>query len=89
MSQFILLGLFSWIAIGVLTGLAAPAVLARPGHRGRAVVVAVLGAVVGGLVATVGGFGGLAGFDVRSLVTATLAAMLFSMLSRLKAIRTR
>ena len=41
-----------------------------------ALIVGVGGAFLGGLLATVLGFGGLAAFDPRALVTATLASIL-------------
>lgn len=81
----LLLGLFSWLSIGVLTGLAARHQL--PGPRlstGAALGVGIGGALLGGLLATVLGFGGLASWDVRSFVTATLAAVLALLLLRLR-----
>ena len=72
------LGLLSWLAIGLISGLLAGRML--PGEprvgRGKAIAVGLGGALTGGLLATAMDFGGLVSFDPRSLVTATLAAVL-------------
>lgn len=74
----LLLGLISWISIGLIAGLLAARLL--PGEPplgwGPAGGVGAAGALGGGLLATALGFGGLAGYDVRSLATATLSAAL-------------
>lgn len=67
----------SWLLAGLAIGLLAAVALPgkpRLGPAGAAVAGAG-GAVAGGLAATVLGFGGLAGFDTRALVTAALAAV--------------
>lgn len=77
------LGLFSWLAVGTITGLSAVPML--PGERlswGKATTVGLGGALAGGLLATALGFGGLAAYDVRSLVTATLGAVICLLLLR-------
>ncbi len=84
MTYLLLLGLYSWIAMGLLVGLLAPNVLGGAGGRRATMIFGVLGAITGGLLATFLGFGGLAGFDIRSLVTATLASLLAVMLRRLR-----
>lgn len=80
------LGLISWLAIGVFTGAFAARLL--PGHPRLALAPAILvgigGALAGGVAATALGFGGLAGFDVRALAVATLAAVLALLVLRLK-----
>lgn len=84
MAYVLLLGLYSWIAMGLLVGAMAPSLLGgADGRRGNMAIGAV-GAVLGGLLATALGFGGLAGFDLRGLVTATLTSMLVVMLRRLR-----
>ena len=78
------LGLLSWILIGLAAGLSGARLL--PGEPplgwGWASAAGVGGALAGGLLATVLGFGGLAAYDVRSLVTATLGALLALLLLR-------
>ncbi|MEM1176790.1 MAG: hypothetical protein AAGM22_00470 [Acidobacteriota bacterium] len=72
-----LYGLFSWLFIGAVVGVAAALTLPEPARPGKAagLIVGAFGATVGGLVATALGFGGLASFDGRSLAVATLAAL--------------
>ena len=80
----LLLGLLSWILIGLAAGLSADRML--PGEpplgQARAALAGVAGALAGGLLATALGFGGLAGFDVRALATATLTSVLGLLLLR-------
>ena len=70
-------GLLSWLLIGGLTGVAAALTLPEPARPGKAagLLVGSFGALLGGLLATALGFGGLASFDLRSLVVATLTAL--------------
>ncbi len=74
----LLLGLFSWIFVGLVAGLAAARLF--PGSRrlgaGAGLGLGLGGAIAGGLLATYLGFGGLAGYDPRALVVATLASAL-------------
>ena len=71
------LGLSSWILIGLIVGLVSYHFL--PGtprlHWAAALAVGLAGAVLGGLLATWLGFGGLSGFDLRGFTTATLGAV--------------
>jgi uncharacterized membrane protein YeaQ/YmgE (transglycosylase-associated protein family) len=70
-------GAIAWVACGLLL-----AVVLRllPPWRGSSwlptLVTGLIGALVGGVLATLLGFGGLAAFDWRSLATAALAALL-------------
>ena len=78
------MGLLSWIVMGLIAG--AVAKLLVPG-RGAGVVltlaVGLVGALLGGFLATELGFGGLSGFDLRSVIIATLGGTLFLLLLRL------
>lgn len=80
----LLLGLLSWLAIGLIAGLSASRMLPGTPRLGwvPATLVGLGGAVAGGLLATALGFGGMAAYDLRSLVTATLAAVLCLLLLR-------
>ncbi len=84
MPSMVMLGLVSWILTGLATALAGRVLLpGRPRLTVPASLIAgVGGALLGGLLATVLGFGGLAGFDPRSLVTATLASILCLLILR-------
>ncbi len=84
MAYLLLLGLYSWIVMGLLVGAMAPRVLGGVDGRKANMLMGAIGAVIGGLVATALGFGGLAGFDLRGLVAATLTSMLVVMLRRLR-----
>ena len=77
-------GLISWLAIGAIAG-----VVARwmpPGGQARLVpslALGVAGALFGGVLASWLGFGGISGFDVRSLVVALLGAILLVLTPRI------
>ena len=82
-------GLISWLAAGAAVGalfrwLARPVLAASGGVRewGATVALGLAGGLVGGLVATVLGFGGLAAYDPRSLTIAVLGALLTLLLDR-------
>ena len=70
-------GLTSWLLIGASTGLLAGPVL-RISQDGRFVrsIVGALSAALGGLLATGLGYGGLAAFDPRALLSALLSAVI-------------
>lgn len=72
------LGLVSWIVLGLVAGLLAKIVMPGkdPGGILVTIVLGIGGAVVGGFIATALGFGGVAGFDVRSVIIAALGAIL-------------
>ena len=80
----LLLGLYSWLAIGLIAGLSASRML--PGRpplgTGTSIAAGLGGALAGGMLATVLGFGGMAAYDLRSLVTATLGAVICLLLAR-------
>ena len=85
MPTFAMMGLFSWILMGLLAGLFARFLL--PGRDSMGCIVTTLvgiaGAVLGGFLATLLGFGGFAGFDVRSLLVAIAGAILLLLILRL------
>lgn len=58
---------------------------ARPGPRGCiiTIIVGIVGAVLGGMIATWLGYGGISGFDFRSFVIAVLGAILLLFLWRM------
>ncbi len=81
--SFLFLGLISWILIGLMTGAISRLLPGTPPLGWAALLgTGLLWALAGGLLATALGFGGLAGFDTRSLMTATLGAMLALLLLR-------
>ena len=79
------MGLFSWIVVGLVAGALARLLLPGRDSLGciTTILVGIVGAVVGGFVATKLGFGGFQGFDIYSLITATIGAILFLLVVRI------
>ena len=85
LEMFKLMGLGSWILMGLAAGVVAKFVLPGkdPGGCVMTVLIGIAGALLGGFLATYLGFGGLSGFDVRSFVIATLGAFVLLLVLRL------
>ncbi len=83
--MILFLGLFSWIALGLIVGLLAARLLpGRPSlGLGSSVLLAIGAAIGGGLLSTTLGFGGLATYDPRALVVALLTSILALTLRRI------
>jgi uncharacterized membrane protein YeaQ/YmgE (transglycosylase-associated protein family) len=79
------MGIATWIVAGLLAGLVSLWIKAwgEPWGCVANIFLGVSGALAGGALATVLGYGGLLAFDPRSLVAALLAALLFLLLGRL------
>ena len=84
LEMFSLMGLGSWILMGLLAGVVAKFLLPGkdPGGCVMTVLVGIAGALLGGFLATYLGFGGLSGFDIRSFVIATLGSFVLLLLLR-------
>ena len=84
------MGLISWIAVGLLAGLLARWVM--PGEDPGGIIVTILvgmaGASVGGSIVSILGGAGATGFNVWSILVATLGAVILLALYRLVARRT-
>ncbi len=84
------MGLLSWIVVGLLAGLLAKWVM--PGHDPGGIIVTILvgmaGASVGGFIVWILGGTGATGFNVWSILVATLGAVILLALYRLVAHRT-
>ncbi len=82
--------LLSWILVGLLAGLLAKWVM--PGHDPGGIIVTILvgmaGASVGGFIVSILGGTGATGFNVWSILVATLGAVVLLALYRLVARRT-
>jgi len=82
------MGILSWALFGLIAGAIARMLVPGSGAGGLivTVVLGVVGAVVGGFLATMLGFGEIDGFDVRSFLIAIGGAVVllagFRMLSR-------
>lgn len=86
MEQYLgIMGLGSWIIMGLVAGAVAKFLLPGkdPGGCIMTPVIGVIGALIGGFIATYLGFGGISGFDTRSLVIATLGAIILLIVLRL------
>lgn len=85
MPAFAMMGLFSWILMGLLAGALGRFLLPGRDSMGcfATILTGIVGAVIGGFVATALGFGGFQGFDIYSLLLATLGAILFLFVLRL------
>lgn len=78
------MGILSWIVMGILAGVLAKWIM--PGKDGGGLLITMLlgiaGAFVGGFVGNLLGFGGVSGFDIRTLVLATVGALALLWLRR-------
>lgn len=85
MVVFGVMGLLSWIVLGLIAGLLARWIMPGPDPRGCIVTVllGIAGALVGGFIATRMGLGDISGFDFRSLLIAVGGAVLLLFVYRL------
>ena len=78
------MGILSWIVFGLIAG--AIAKFLTPGRDPQGciitMVIGIVGALLGGWIATLFGFGGISGFDFRSMVIAVIGAILLLLLWR-------
>ncbi|MCL4298873.1 MAG: GlsB/YeaQ/YmgE family stress response membrane protein [Anaerolineae bacterium] len=78
------MGCLSWIVLGLIAGVLAKAIM--PGRDPGGFIVTILlgiaGAIVGGFIGTLIGFGDISGFDIRSLIIAIVGAIVLLALYR-------
>jgi uncharacterized membrane protein YeaQ/YmgE (transglycosylase-associated protein family) len=82
------MSLLAWIVLGLIAGLVAKALVPGrdPGGCIVTILIGIAGALLGGWLSTLLGFGGLAGgLDLRNLVIAVLGAIVLLVLFRLVA----
>jgi uncharacterized membrane protein YeaQ/YmgE (transglycosylase-associated protein family) len=72
------MGILSWIVFGLIAGALGKWIMPGddPGGIIVTILIGILGAVVGGFIGSLLGFGGISGFDFRSLVVAIVGALL-------------
>ncbi|GAA3545200.1 GlsB/YeaQ/YmgE family stress response membrane protein [Zobellella aerophila] len=79
------MGILSWIILGLLAGILAKWLM--PGRDGGGLIMTILlgiaGAFVGGWLGTRLGFGSVTGFNLGSLFTAVIGALVLLLLFRL------
>ena len=73
------MGLLTWVLVGLVAGVIAQFVVGGGVGSPRGLVIAILlgigGAVLGGFVSSAMGWGDVTGFNIRSLVIASLGAI--------------
>jgi uncharacterized membrane protein YeaQ/YmgE (transglycosylase-associated protein family) len=84
-------GILSWIVFGLIAGAIAKFLTPGrdPGGCIITIIVGIVGALLGGYIATWLGFGGISGFDLRSFVIAVLGSILLLFLWRMMSGRGR
>ncbi len=72
------MGLLAWIVVGLIAGLLARWILPGADRFGiiLTVLLGVVGAIVGGFVMSLFGYGGVNGLDIWSIVVATIGAII-------------
>jgi len=77
-------GILSWVLFGLVAGVIAK--LLMPGRDAGGciltIVIGIAGALLGGWLATLFGFGGISGFDFRSLIIAVVGSILLLLIFR-------
>ena len=81
------MGTISWIVVGLIAGILAKLLVPGddPGGIIVTILIGMLGAVVGGLAVSLLGSTGVTGFNVWSILVATLGAIILLVLFRLVA----
>jgi uncharacterized membrane protein YeaQ/YmgE (transglycosylase-associated protein family) len=71
------MGVFAWIVLGLIAGFIGSKIVNKRGEGlVRDILLGVLGAIVGGRLATHFGFGGVSGLNVQSLIVAVIGSVL-------------
>lgn len=72
------MGIVSWIIVGGLAGWIASMIMKKNEGMGAVanIIVGIIGGVVGGVIARFLGFNGMTGFNLGSLVIATLGSLI-------------
>jgi uncharacterized membrane protein YeaQ/YmgE (transglycosylase-associated protein family) len=78
------MGILSWIILGLIVGIIAKFIMPGkdPGGFIITILLGIAGAFVGGFIGSAIGFGGFAGFDIRSLLLAVGGAILLLIIYR-------
>jgi len=78
------MGILSWIILGLVAGALAKLIMPGkdPGGFFVTILIGIAGAVVGGYLGSFFGFGGVAGFNVRSLLVAVAGSLVLLIIYR-------
>jgi uncharacterized membrane protein YeaQ/YmgE (transglycosylase-associated protein family) len=79
------MGILSWIVFGLIAGALAKFLMPGedPGGCVITIIIGVVGALLGGYLATMLGYGGISGFDFRSFVIAVIGSILLLIIWRM------
>jgi len=77
--------ILSWIVFGLIAGAVAKFLMPGrdPGGCIITIIIGVIGSVLGGYLATLLGFGGISGFDLRSFFIAVLGSIILLLIWRM------
>ena len=78
-------GILSWIVFGLIAGALAKFLMPGqdPGGCVITIIIGIIGALLGGYLATMLGYGGISGFDFRSFVIAVIGSILLLIIWRM------
>ena len=78
------MGILSWIVIGLLAGVIAKFLMpgSDPGGWIITILLGIVGAIVGGFVMGLFGYGGVTGINIWSIIVATLGAVILLFVAR-------
>ena len=78
------MGIFAWIVFGLIAGALAKWIMPGkdPGGMIVTMLIGIAGAIVGGYLGSFIGFGGISGFDLRSMLLAIGGALILLFLYR-------
>lgn len=79
------MGILAWIVFGLIAGALAKFLMPGddPGGCVVTTIIGIVGAVLGGFLATTLGYGGISGFDIRSFVVAIIGSILLLVIWRM------
>lgn len=79
------MGILAWIVFGLIAGALAKFLMPGndPGGCVVTTIIGIVGALLGGFLATSLGYGGISGFDIRSFVVAIIGSLLLLIIWRM------
>lgn len=78
------MGIITWLVMGLIVGALAKWIMPGPDGSGMigTIIVGIVGAMIGGWVSSLVGIGGVDGFNLGSIATATVGALILLWLFR-------